>query len=46
MTDAIDEEVERLVRLGLPVWVSRNGVVEDLNADLALTRQADAARTA
>jgi hypothetical protein len=46
MTGAIDREVERLVRLGLPVWVSQNGKVEDLNAGLALTRQAQAAKTA
>jgi len=46
MTDAIDREVERLVRLGLPVWVSRDGAVVDLNADLALTRQAESAKTA
>lgn len=46
MTEAIDREVERLVRLGLPVWVSRDGTVVDLNADLALTRQVEAAKTA
>lgn len=46
MTHAIDHEVERLVRLGLPVWVSRDGVVEDLNADLVLTRRAEAAKSA
>ncbi len=47
MSDAIDREVERLVRLGLPVWVSRDGAVKDLNADLALTltRQAEATKT-
>jgi len=46
MSHAIDREIQRLVRLGLPVWVSRDGAVEDLNADLALTRQAEASRTA
>ncbi|MGH9129281.1 MAG: hypothetical protein ACRDY2_10020 [Acidimicrobiales bacterium] len=46
MTSAIDREVERLARLGLPVWVSRDGAIEDLNADLALTRQAGASKTA
>ena len=46
MTYAIDREVERLVRLGLPVWVSRDGAIEDLNAGLVLTRQAEASRTA
>ena len=44
MTYAIDREVERLVRLGLPVWVSRDGTIEDLNAGLTLTRQAEAAK--
>jgi hypothetical protein len=46
MTGAIDREVERLVRLGLPVWVSRDGAVVDLNPELVLTRQAEAAKTA
>lgn len=45
MTSAIGREVERLVRLGLPVWVSRDGAIENLNADLVLTRQAEADTT-
>ena len=46
MIYAIDREVERLVRLGLPVWVSRDGAIEDLNAGLVLTRQAETSKTA
>jgi len=46
MTRAIDQEVERIVRLGLPVWVSRDGVIENLNTDLVLTRRAGAVKSA
>ena len=46
MTYAIDREVERRVRLGLPEWVSRDGAIDDLNAGLVLTRRAEASKTA